>query len=839
MTNSAGDGETPPSLPGTSSPVDRRRTTLLDTSDNVLAKCVAPAMPWLFLALRRALIPTGCMLILVVLFLAVPETSEVLLGLTEPVSQHISGNDSISSLNTAPLAWYLLWSVLLSLGIWYSARLLCTVEAWLGMPLVWEIRELGPHWPLESEHDDPRKHINEIRVKIAIRLMPRAYAVGTLALSMGALVLATLFSVPRFKALLIVAGLIASPLIFAYSLLKLHPKRQHGRVRGWSVLAIGCVLYVVSGIALARHFRPEAHQSVTAVITLDLLCALLPALVLTCLALRRPVMRRIYKTWFRRSDKVFTYDVFESHHALRFEDVFWQVLMFVVIGATLLLLLANLPAKDVRSIGSIGTIMLFLAAAVVAISGCQLFLRRISRAVPGFTSAVAIIAMLVLQFFSHERLGKESIGKEVRGREPGEPVVTAAYDRPGNPPYLLVNAYGGGLRAAIFTAQVLALADDASCGEFGKHLYALSGVSGGSLGIAVYLIARQTLVPAHIWRDCASQPATSPLPTPLTDVVTKALVQDHLSPVIAKALSVDVFLRTPLTPYAYARRGQAMLNSWNDALVEALEPHDISSNVQDWDFPLGLPIDQLNGAITPAPRVYFNTTDADTGFGKWFSNGAGGEALSNFDRRSPVPRMTVGQAVLHSARFPYATPAGAYDDAGQARRLVDGGYADNSGARTLLAQVLATDAQTMPDRDDLVLLDINGNPPAADNSETASTCAKRAAATESSIPTALLALLQARAARADDAVRELAHALPACRQNDSNHKCLTPLQIGPEPDEQASRNSEPDCDQIENTRTIPLGWYTGPGAAQLVAQSAKAKVQDVCDRAHVACRSLR
>lgn len=842
MPNSAYDDDLPTSSPGTPSADDRRRATLLDTSDNILAKCVAPVMPWLFLALRRALIPTGCLLILVVLFFAVPQTSEVLLGLTEPVSQHVSGDTSSSSLNAAPLTWYLVFSVLLALGVWYSARLLCTVEAWLGMPLIWEIRELGPHWPSENEHDDPRKHINEIRVKTAIQRMPRAYAVGVLALSMGALVLATLFSVPRFRALLLVTFLLAGPLIVACGMLTVHPgqKRARARVRRMSAVVFGSVVYLVSGVVLARHFKPEAHQSVAAVIALDMLCALLPALVLIVLVLRRPVMKRIYKTWFKRTDKTFTYDIFESHHALRFENVFWQVLMFVLIGAALLLLLANLHAKYLRSIGSVGTIMLFLAAAVVAISGCQLFLRRISRAVPGFTSAVAIVAVLALQFFSHERLGDEHIGTAGQGSRANDHAVAPAYFRPGSGPYLVVNAYGGGLRSAIFTAQLLALADDASCGEFGKRLYALSGVSGGSLGIAVYLIARQTLAPAHIWHDCTNRAAASPVATPLTDVVTKALVQDHLSPVIATALSIDLFLRTPLTPNADAKRGQAMLDSWNDALVEALEPHDVSTNVNDWDYPLGLPLAELTGDLSPAPRVYFNTTDADTGSGKWFSNSADRNAMSNFDRHAPEPRMSVGQAVLHSARFPYATPAGAYDDGGTPRRLVDGGYADNSGARTLLAQVVGSTSKDVPDRDDLVMLNINGNPPEAGIGKTESTCAKVAANTESSIPTALLALLQARAARADDAIHELANALPACEPGAAvGPACIAPFQIGPEPDRTAGRQTDQNCDQIENTRAIPLGWYTGPGASQLVAQSAKAKVHDVCARAHVKCYALR
>jgi hypothetical protein len=320
--------------------------------------------------------------------------------------------------------------------------------------------------------------------------------------------------------------------------------------------------------------------------------------------------------------------------------------------------------------------------------------------------------------------------------------------------------------------------------------------------------------------------------TPLTDVVTQALVQDHLSPVIATALSIDVFLRTPLTPGAHAKRGQSMLDSWNDALAQALASRGI-----DDTLPLALPLEELNGGISPAPRVFFNTTDADTGFGEWFSNGADGALLSSFDRQPvPDPRMTVGLAVLHSARFPYATPAGAYHEGGLDHRLVDGGYADNSGARTLNAQVLGNRSDTYTPVDDLVLLDIDGNPPEPGASKIAPRCIKPTDAAESTIPTALLALLQARAARAKEAVNELEQALPAC----GKQPCL-PIQIGPAPSHAKAndRHDDPACDQIENERTIPLGWYTGPGTSQLMALSSKARVQEVCALAGVSCNALR
>ena len=67
----------------------------------------------------------------------------------------------------------------------------------------------------------------------------------------------------------------------------------------------------------------------------------------------------------------------------------------------------------------------------------------------------------------------------------------AQLPKPDESPVFFVAAAGGGLRAAYWTATMLAAADDHTCGEFGRHVYAYSGVSGGSLGIAAYLAQRQ------------------------------------------------------------------------------------------------------------------------------------------------------------------------------------------------------------------------------------------------------------------------------------------------------------------------------------------------------------
>jgi hypothetical protein len=190
------------------------------------------------------------------------------------------------------------------------------------------------------------------------------------------------------------------------------------------------------------------------------------------------------------------------------------------------------------------------------------------------------------------------------------------------------------LRAAVFTAQVLARADDATCGGFGQRVHAFSGVSGGSVGIATYLLARQELVARGGWGACTRDASGRPLDTPLADIVTGALVQDHLSPVISRMLAVDA-------PHLWGSpvRGQALLDSWNGALTRSLQARFEGSRDDEFAA-FALPLSALTGGLAAAPSVYFNATDADSGHITWFSNTQGGVAATWSARRCCTARAS-------------------------------------------------------------------------------------------------------------------------------------------------------------------------------------------------------
>ncbi|CAD6514460.1 hypothetical protein ACFQ3P_04620 [Paraburkholderia sabiae] len=778
-----------------------------------VSRAIAWIMPWVFLALRRALIPTLCILALAVLFYLVPQSQDVLIGLAEYVAQ-----DALIVWNWTGLASYLVSSILVSLAVWYCARLLCTVEAWLGMPMAWEVHHFGTRQAeLGEAQKIPR---DDVRVRKAIRWMPRAYGVGTLATTAGALAFAHLE--PQWRAsagVLLVIVILGGPLLATVGLLRLlrhRAARPDRRGERQSFFRFGSIAQVITGFAVyaCASFALVRSSSAWPVALLCAVWALLPGVLLYLLVTRRALVRYL-----------FSWDLPQADDGLHFTEVIVQVVAFVVLGFAALAGLAAGPTVIIRGIGSAATVMLFLAAAVFFFCGIQLVLRWISRAVPGFTSLVAIILFLIASYFGREPLGKETLDPRDAPAIAGNGTVT-----PG--PRIIVNAYGGGLRAAIFTAQVLALADDASCGEFGEHIQAMSGVSGGSLGIAVYLAARQELKPLRLWEGCVAGSDAHPLSTPLTDVVTEALVQDHLSPSIARMLSVDLL---PLVP---PQRGMAMLDSWNDALVGALKnaPPVRGDKAYAPRVTLAVRLGQLGGAILPPPRVYFNTTDADSGARRWFSNFSPNAESTSGGNVTALEwsGVTVGEAVLDSARFPVISPAGAFPPDYQRekvlpRRLVDGGYADNSGAQTLLDESRLWDTGSAPK----VMLDINGNPPeAADDPYVTRVCRHKQPA-PSHVPTSLLALLSARSAHALDGVVRLSRQIGLCAPGEASQACLHPVQFDLEKVYGVVTADDPHCDEVRNAQLAPLGWYTSSASSVMLRRSSDITVQQVCDLAGI------
>jgi hypothetical protein len=254
-------------------------------------------------------------------------------------------------------------------------------------------------------------------------------------------------------------------------------------------------------------------------------------------------------------------------------------------------------------------------------------------------------------------------------------------------PVFLVSAEGGGIRAAYWTAAVLGqLEDDArrECLPFAPHVFAISGVSGGSLGAAVFAAALQSNpAPRADSGQCASSPS-------IRRRASQMLSQDVLSPTVAAGLFPDLFQR--FVPVPFLRdRAAALEHAWESAWADGG-----GSTPDAFRQPFA---DLWSRGDYLIPLLFLNSTVVESGQRALIHplRGLMRRAEGTFAPvRGPFTDalhvndvlpdgLALSTAVHLSARFTYVSPAGRIDLPSQQRRLrlVDGGYFDNSGAVTM------------------------------------------------------------------------------------------------------------------------------------------------------------
>ncbi len=251
-------------------------------------------------------------------------------------------------------------------------------------------------------------------------------------------------------------------------------------------------------------------------------------------------------------------------------------------------------------------------------------------------------------------------------------------------PMVLVAVAGGGIRAAYWTAAVLheirlGMANDPA---FDCALFALSGVSGGSLGVTAY-VARE--YGATGWRD----PTTTDPGTPLGD--------DFLSPAAGGLFFTDLLQRFLPTPVHVLDRSRALEAAWERAFA--------------WtgDDTMGGSLGAFYAARPGAPTLLLNATSVADGKRAVHSNLDLTELPDLYDLGNPAwttATVPVVGAVHNSARFTLVSPAGLVRDRqtnARVLQVVDGGYFENSGAATLTDLLLAL-ADHLDEVEPIVLL---------------------------------------------------------------------------------------------------------------------------------------
>jgi len=294
----------------------------------------------------------------------------------------------------------------------------------------------------------------------------------------------------------------------------------------------------------------------------------------------------------------------------------------------------------------------------------------------------------------------------------------------GATPVIFIASEGGGIRAAFWTAELLRQLS-AGRPELLGETFALSGVSGGSLGLASWLAdERQRLCPQPDFQRVAGLIAEPAWQDKDLSPVSARLGGDYLAAPVAGMLFYDLLQR--FWPHAIDSfdRSRALEQSWQRA--HAHLPGQ----------PMAMPLWTWYAGCERLPHLLLNTTVVETGqravlsrldaalpaapgqtgprsvFVNSWQDGGGQDLLGPAYRSAA--QSTAG-LVHHSARFPALSPAGTVERQGPqgwqpALRLVDGGYYDNSGAQTLvdlidhLCSVMPSAAHPRPFRPLVLLL---------------------------------------------------------------------------------------------------------------------------------------
>jgi predicted acylesterase/phospholipase RssA len=245
-------------------------------------------------------------------------------------------------------------------------------------------------------------------------------------------------------------------------------------------------------------------------------------------------------------------------------------------------------------------------------------------------------------------------------------------------PVYFVLSDGGASRSGYWVASVLGKLEDSSARDFSRHLFCLSGASGGSVGNAAFF----TLL-----RDATLEPAKK-LPNNQTfyQAGKEYLRSDFLTYTLSRMLGHDFFVA--ILPFS--TRGDRA-----QALTDALElaPKDSVLLKKQLQVPFSALAIYKNNVRTDLPILCINTTRMQDGQPAVIST-INIDPLTFNNRVDVLARlnnnrdMKLSTAVVLGASFPYVSPAGRIDGIkmrnGQPKEypfyFVDGGYVDNSGA---------------------------------------------------------------------------------------------------------------------------------------------------------------
>jgi hypothetical protein len=259
-------------------------------------------------------------------------------------------------------------------------------------------------------------------------------------------------------------------------------------------------------------------------------------------------------------------------------------------------------------------------------------------------------------------------------------------------PIFVIAARGGGIYATAQTAIFLARMQD-RCPNFSQHVFAISSVSGGSIGAAAFVALVRNHVLNQQWQPCVFGAQDQGV---LESRVQDFIRRDFLSPLLSAALFPDLLQRVLPFPIQSFDRAKALEASLEYAWA-AVDPG--ASNPFKELF-----LDQWDPTMA-APALLVNTSEVERGRQMiispfvispsrekeltWFYDKPGIPLFYRDRNTEPSDAYLVkadiklSTAAVMSARFPWLLPSAGIAQTSKLN-VVDGGYFDNSGIETAL-----------------------------------------------------------------------------------------------------------------------------------------------------------
>jgi hypothetical protein len=340
------------------------------------------------------------------------------------------------------------------------------------------------------------------------------------------------------------------------------------------------------------------------------------------------------------------------------------VSMMLIVSVLLFIFFAADPVRVPQWLG-MGTILFLAAASWVAIGSLFVYF--------GGRWQFPVITILILLALLFSLWNDNHVIRTVPPQKVERLDVLKAFEKwhdlvekdyPAEPvhPLYIVATEGGGIRAAYWTAIVLGALQDSNP-NFAPHLFAISGVSGGSLGAVVF-------------DALLAEPARGSF----QENAHKILGQDFLSPALASMLYPDLVQRFIPVSIPYFDRGKSLEMGWEKAWRDTMGNNRLAGSFVDlWKpglrewmpalFLNGTSVEKGNRIITSNLRLTNIFLDADDAADKLADH-----KIAATENACHIPLST---AAHMSARFTFVSPAGLFLDGSH---IVDGGYFENSAA---------------------------------------------------------------------------------------------------------------------------------------------------------------